>query len=287
MKNSPLKLAFAVFGIAVAIFLSCSDGPILVFPGKDEPIAPPSSSGEEASSSSCDDADKCNGQCYNRETQFCYNSSKAGYFCGINPQELYDPDIYQCKPEINPNGIYLKTGITDGRDNNKHYNAVLIGGQVWMAENLNYDVPGNDTDVCYSNIPVNCATYGRLYNWSTATSGICPSGWHLPSDAEWTALTNFAGGASAAGTKLKAASGWNTGSGYIPGTNDYGFSALPDGDYLQGSGFINVGSIGVWWSGTESSASYAYYRGMNYDITNVRSYTNDKSYLFSVRCVKN
>ena len=239
----------------------------------------------------------CGSTKYTIAAQFCYDnsSSKIGYFCGTRT-ETFDPDLYECKTG---DKIYLKSGLTDSR-NSKAYNAVLIGGQVWMAENLNYNA-GNSK--CYSNSEANCNTYGRLYNWATAMNidqsfnsasftasakhqGICPSGWHLPSSAEWTTLTDFTGGASTAGTKLKAASGWNTSGSYIPGTDNYGFSALPGGYASSSGSFGSVDSDGAWWSATEYNASNAYYRNIYYNNASVGTYDNGKSRLYFVRCVK-
>ena len=159
--------------------------------------------------------------------------------------------------------------FVDSRDSKK-YNQVQIGEQVWMAENLNYDVPDNTTDVCYSNNADNCARYGRLYNWSTAmggasssstnpsgVQGVCPVGWHLPSNAEWTQLTDYVGGTSKAGTKLKSSTGWNSYQNIPAGTDEYGFSALPGGYGNSDGSFLNAGSNGIWWSATEGNAYYA------------------------------
>jgi len=139
--------------------------------------------------------------------------------------------------------------FTDVRDG-KNYRWVRIGEQVWMAENLNYNAEGSE---CVKNCEANCNKYGRLYNWWTATK-VCPSGWHLPSDAEWDVLMKFANPSCTdnrdcanAGTKLKATSGWNTDSGYIAGTDNYGFSALPGGIGYSGGSFLNVGDEGNWW----------------------------------------
>jgi len=176
------------------------------------------------------------------------------------------------------------------------YNWVTIGTQTWMAENLNYDASGSK---CYNNDPANCAKYGRLYDWATAmdnsasssanpsgVQGVCPSGWHLPSDAEWDTLMTAVGGTSTAGTKLKAADGWNLYSGVPVGTDDYGFSALPGGSGLSSGDFESVGKYGFWWSSTELNASIAYYWDMYYNGASVNRDDYGKTLFFSVRCVK-
>jgi len=180
------------------------------------------------------------------------------------------------------------------------YETVKIGYQTWFKSNLNYDVEGSR---CYSNTPANCTTYGKLYDWATAMAlsascntsscasqvgtnhqGICPSGWHIPSDTEWTTLTNFVGGFSTAGTKLKANSPlWKSGK----GTDIYGFSALPGSYGTSAGNFSNVGYEGQWWSATEYNAGHVYYRYMRHNYEYVgRGYYGEGSDLFSVRCVK-
>jgi len=158
------------------------------------------------------------------------------------------------------------------------YRTVVIGSQIWMAENLNFAGSGGDIGVCYNNQVSNCNTYGRLYRWNEVMNlpascnsslcasqvqsphqGICPAGWHVPTDADWTALTTAVG--SPAGTKLKSQTGWNTGSGYIPGTDEFGFSALPGGYGWDGD-FSGAGRWGLWWSATEGGADDARYRYM-------------------------
>jgi uncharacterized protein (TIGR02145 family) len=168
--------------------------------------------------------------------------------------------------------------LADGRDGNK-YNAIKIGSQVWMAENLNYDAEGSK---CYGNKPENCKKYGRLYDWNTAKK-VCPKGWHLPSDKEWQKLVDFAGDNKVAVTKLKAKISWNyNGS----GTDDYGFAALPGGNGNSGGSFFNVGNNGNWWSATEDDANNAWDRNMGYGYIKVNRSNSYKSYLFSVRCVQ-
>jgi uncharacterized protein (TIGR02145 family) len=152
--------------------------------------------------------------------------------------------------------------ITDVRDG-KTYETVVIGTQTWMAKNLDFETPAGSK--CYNDNTINCVLYGRLYNWDAAMTA-CPDGWHLPSDMEWVVLEEFIGGeVEAAWKKLRATT-------YGSGTDDYGFSAIPSG-----------GSIGNWWSSTESNTSvtHAYDRTAGGGI-----YTESKSNAYSVRCVK-
>jgi len=169
------------------------------------------------------------------------------------------------------------TSLTDSRDGQK-YKIAKIGEQIWMAENLNYNASGS---TCFFD-DSDCPKYGRLYDWKTART-VCPSGWHLPSDAEWQTLANFAGGYEITGRKLKAKSGWYENN----GTDDFGFSALPGG-YVNSSGnSINSNIYGYWWSSSEHNANNAYYWYMFYQSGGVGRDSYDKSdYLFSVRCLK-
>jgi uncharacterized protein (TIGR02145 family) len=146
-----------------------------------------------------------------------------------------------------------------------------------MAENLNYNASGSK---CYSNSDANCTTYGRLYTWETAKT-VCPSGWHLPTKAEWTTLTDYVG-SSTAGTKLKSASGWNSNGN---GTDDYGFAALPGGNMGSNGSFYVVGSNGTWWSAS-GDASNPYYIDMSHDseVASWADFYNNS--LFSVRCLQ-
>ncbi|MDR1829528.1 MAG: fibrobacter succinogenes major paralogous domain-containing protein [Candidatus Fibromonas sp.] len=186
--------------------------------------------------------------------------------------------------------------LIDKRDG-KTYKTVKIGGQVWMAENLNYNANGSK---CYDNKPANCEKYGRLYDWNTALK-VCPSGWHLPDDNEWTKLMEFLASNKKdvrygkgnfegwtleyyenAGKYLKAKSGWNDNGN---GTDEFGFSALPGGGgFFSGVSFSLVGSLGSWWSATEDYSGNAYRRYMSGDYANWDNLI--KSNLFSVRCVQ-
>ena len=199
-----------------------------------------------------------------------------------------------------------KKQFCDERDGKK-YVYVVIDNQTWMAENLNYNAYGSkcgDGEYLSDNNTESCDTYGRLYDWATAMGlglhcnlspcaseiqpkhrGICPSGWHIPSEDEWYVLINFTGDSETAGTKLKATSGWdNNGN----GTDEFGFSALPGGGgYLSDNSFSNVKWEGVWWSATEDDSGGAYYRYMSDNNSDVGGFSYKTSLLFSVRCVQN
>jgi len=189
--------------------------------------------------------------------------------------------------------------FTDVRDN-KTYKWVKIGTQIWMAENLNYNAIGSK---CYNDNESNCAIYGRLYKWATAMAnsassatnpsgvkGVCPVGWHLPSNAEWNGLMKFVDPSctgnnrcAGAGKKLKVTSGWSYNGN---GTDDYGFSALPGGYGGSDGSFGNVGEEGNWWSATENDASYADLRSMMYYHEGIAWPSGGKSNLYSVRCLQ-
>ena len=160
---------------------------------------------------------------------------------------------------------------------------VKIGNQIWMAKNLNDASKGG---ICYGDKPENCEKYGRLYTWEEATKA-CPSGWHLPSNAEWQILVDLAGGDEVAGGKLKAKSGWNYYEGKSGnGTDDFGFSALPGGYGIPDGSFSIVGNLGNWWCAPDGSTDGAYGWGMYYDGNGMYKLYNDRSSLLSVRCVK-
>jgi len=146
--------------------------------------------------------------------------------------------------------------LIDNRDGQR-YRMTVIGGQTWMAENLNYATVDGAGSWCYENKNSNCAKYGRLYDWETATE-ICPWGWHLPDVSEWDELEGWIAFVSGgrAGDKLKAKSGWkNRNDKDIVGTDDYGFSALPSGirsNFGGGTekGFGNATLKAYWWTST-------------------------------------
>ncbi len=206
--------------------------------------------------------------------------------------------------------------FTDPRDGNV-YQTEIIGNQEWMAENLAYlpyvSGPGTGSQTTpyyyvygYFGTDVNAAkatskytTYGVLYNWPAAMAGsassssnpsgvqgVCPVGWHLPSDAEWTELIDYMGGESVAGGKLKESGTMHWNSPNTGATNETGFTALPGGSRINFGVFNYVGSYGYWWSATESGASDAWSRYMSYGGSNAFRNYYTKELGYSVRCVR-
>ena len=126
--------------------------------------------------------------------------------------------------------------------------------------------------------------YGRLYNWYAVDDAraLCPSGWHVPTDVEWTAMTDFLGGESVAGGQMKTTYGWYNGGN---GSNSSGFSGLP-GAYRSSTGsFYNAGSLGLWWSSSPLGSS-AWYRSLSYFNEDATRDNLSRRNGFSVRCVR-
>jgi uncharacterized protein (TIGR02145 family) len=186
------------------------------------------------------------------------------------------------------------------------YKTVKIGNQIWMAENLKTTKYNNgiaipfviDVDAwkalktpafCwYNNDVINKNKYGALYNWYTInTKKLCPLGWHIPSDAEWTTLTTVLGGEDVAGGKLKEAGTLHWKSPNTGATNETGFTALPSGNRHFMGTFDDGGSICYWWSSTLTPVSFAYIRDLYYNYSDLdRDDNGFKESGFSVRCLK-
>ena len=217
--------------------------------------------------------------------------------------------------------------FVDERDN-REYSWVKIGEQIWMAENLKYlpSVVGpgtgsNSEAYCYvygydgtsisaAKATENYATYGVLYNWTAAMNGaessdanpsgvqgICPDGWHLPSDAEWKQLEMYLGMSetdvnstgwrgTVEGGKLKEAGTTHWADPNAGANNESGFTALPGGYRYVDGYFGGVRDYGDWWSSAEYDTSNAWYRGLGYDDSNVYRGNTVKSMGFSVRCLR-
>jgi uncharacterized protein (TIGR02145 family) len=226
-------------------------------------------------------------------------------------------------------GLYVKD--IDGNV----YNTVTIGTQTWMKENLktthhadgtaiplvtgdsNWDTL-KDTSKAYcwydDDSATNANTYGALYTWPAAINGfvdpyidpdldtigvqgVCPTGWHLPSNEEWKTLIDYLGGEDIAGGKLKETGITHWQSPNEGTTNESGFTALPGGYRDAGGAFIDIGYGGNWWSSTGTcmiTGCAALYRSLHYITSYV---SNPFSMLegkfgwtlsgFSVRCLRN
>ena len=216
---------------------------------------------------------------------------------------------------FNPNLAY--GAITDIDGNN--YKTIQIGSQTWMAENLkvtkyadgapliyisgdaNWDaLSATDKAYCwYNDDLINKSTFGALYTWSAAMKGltssnenpsgiqgVCPTGWHLPSHTEWIQLTDFLGGESLAGSKLKETSSTHWTNPNNEATNETGFTALPGGYRIPVGTFNHKGNYAYWWSSTEESNLWAFVRTIYYDANNLFLLKNEKESGLSVRCIK-
>ncbi|OFX26037.1 MAG: hypothetical protein A2033_19550 [Bacteroidetes bacterium GWA2_31_9] len=187
------------------------------------------------------------------------------------------------------------------------YNTVTIGTQVWMKENLKVTKYNDGSDIgttsspnlnissesnpkylwAYNGLESNVADYGRLYTWYAVTDNrkVCPVGWHVPGTDEWTTLTDYLGGTSTSGLKLREAgtSHWtspNTGA-----DNSSGFTALPGGYRHPNGTFYYMGGTGFWWSTTDAGGGYAYYRSLSSSYAGTISMSNPKNVALSVRCL--
>jgi uncharacterized protein (TIGR02145 family) len=223
------------------------------------------------------------------------------WLCPLVVMGLVSILTHSCKKDEEP-----ADKITD-KDGNV-YTSVTIGTQTWMDENLKTTKYNDGTAIpnvtdntewsalttgayCWldNNASTYKATYGALYNWYTVSTtinggkNVCPMGWHVPTDAEWTTLTDYLGGVGAAADKLKEAgtTHWTSPN---TGGNETGFTALPGGNRVNSGQFSNVGFEGAWWSATEYDTRYARYREI-YE-RNVHSGWYDKRAGMSVRCVK-
>ena len=171
--------------------------------------------------------------------------------------------------------------FTDPRDG-QVYPTVQIGTQCWLKRNMNYKT-GNSW--CYDNKESNCDIYGRLYDWESAQR-VCPSGWHLPSDAEWLKLTEFLGGENVAGAKMKEAGTAHWKSPNTGATNSSGFIALPGGRRYSTGGFYSLTYYAYFWSSSQYDAASAWNRNLSYSSEGLYRYNNLKTDGFSARCLQ-
>ena len=230
------------------------------------------------------------------------------YAKNSNGVVAYGNEVSFTTGSVAPSFVCGSSTVSDV-DNNT-YNTVQIGTQCWTQSNLKVSKYGNGDNIptglvnsawqnttygayaIYNNDPVNDGLYGKLYNHYAVTDsrGLCPTGWHVPTDAEWTTLENHLGGSSVAGGALKSTAmqpnpgGWNppnTGA-----TNSSGFTALPGGVRDNNGGFYYMSGDGFWWSSSVLSGSNAWSRNLYSEFSDFTLSTNLRANGFSVRCCR-
>ena len=299
MKKSYLISAFFVGALAMLLG-ACSDV-------KEVPPPPSSSSAEPVIESSSSEPESSSSEVIESSSEEVVPSSSSEAPKRpkpVPPSSSSAPDLCASAPNA---------ALCDKRDG-RIYRTVRIGGQVWMAENLKFQAPGS---WCYEDKAENCSTYGRLYKWTTAVGlddsylsksakdllaseirGICPEGWHVPTSAEMKTL--YSGlrkklkdrkdsVVEGVGTSLKKKDGWEESDEAPPGTDRFGFGAVPGG-YRNANGVFNyLGQDCNFWVASEASeAGRAPYWNLyfaNEDFLGV--YNNVKSTGYSLRCLKN
>jgi uncharacterized protein (TIGR02145 family) len=206
-----------------------------------------------------------------------------------------------CSKENEENNVLTAQSgtITDIEGN--VYKTVEIGTQTWMVENLKttkysdgkaifgyIDYSPNMAAYCwYNNNENNKDYYGALYTWYAVKTGkLCPSGWHVPTNTEWTNLVTYAGGWEVAGGKLKEKY-FGSSPGKIS-TDEYGFTARPGG-LVAGEQFTERSINGYWWSGTanENQSQYSFYYKLLFDSDEIQKFSLIQGCGMSVRCIKN
>ena len=225
-----------------------------------------------------------------------YSCNSEGCYAENNAQYLTLEDCLSICDEQIPGGCGSPV-LHEGYN----YSTVLIGDQCWFSENCRYlpevSAPSNGsttephysvygytgTDVTAAQATTNYATYGVLYNWpAVMTEDICPSGWHIPSDEEFTELTDYLG--ESAGAKMKEAGYDHWDSPNTWATNSSGWTGLPGG-YRYSGGFDSNGDYGFWWSASESG-SYSWYYSLYYFDGYVGRDNVGRNLGFSARCVR-
>jgi uncharacterized protein (TIGR02145 family) len=189
------------------------------------------------------------------------------------------------------------------------YNMVNIGSQIWMKENLrttkytdHTDIPEVNDSASWSNLSTAgyCwyngdatnykSAFGALYNrYAVESEKLCPTGWHVPTDDEWITLTDYLGGDSVAGGKLKDTNTVYWINQNVAATNESGFTGLPGGIRLENGSFMGLGNYGTWICDVDNTFEYAWYRLVNSLERSIYGGYKYKEFGsgFSVRCIKN
>ena len=298
------KAAIGSMLIMAFAFVGCDDSSSASAGQNDEPAVESSSSSvKESSSSNVKEASSSSVIASSSSSETTQSSSSI-------------TTATPCNVDGVNNCVY--GSLTDSRDG-QTYRTVKIGGQVWMAENLNYRYLGptatlDSSSFCYGDDSANCTKYGRLYLWSAAMDsagvikgntangcgnaskctpsgnvrGVCPQGWHLPSRDEWEVLFTTVGGWPTAGAKLKSTYGWNDYYGDRGNGDDaFGFSALSAGHRDNDGDYGSEGYYAYFWSSTEYDGDGAYYMYTNFSKDSAYYQSDIENYEgFSVRCLK-
>jgi uncharacterized protein (TIGR02145 family)/prepilin-type N-terminal cleavage/methylation domain-containing protein len=250
------------------------------------------------------------GECTPEENTYKYEVNDIGdeyqiSFCTGSKVSGFGPGVLCMTPGgvsvCPPDACNDQTSISYGGE---EYDIVVIEDQCWMAENLKYDngcssvawLADSDEGWCgyYNNDEATYGDYGMLYQWSAAMNGtttegaqgICPEGWHLPTDAEWTTLIDWVEASGYSGMEGPALRATDSNDPPWDGTDDFGFAALPAGTRHTDGGFNNFGSSTNFWSSSENSVGNAWFRYLSSGYPGVyRSYANSANG-FIVRCIR-
>lgn len=309
-----MKRIFVALCVAMLAFVGCGDSGSSTEPGGGDPVCS-SDSHEGSCSSEVASSPSSSAQSSAKESSVSSSSSAEVSSSSVKASSSsFGPRAVPCKTETEDNCEY--GSLTDERDG-KTYKTVKIYKTWWMVENLDYADSAKTPSLkgkswCYADDPENCSKYGRLYTWAAAidsvklatdaenpqdcgdgkscknilpdvVQGICPDGWHLPDYDEVSDLLPYVGGYNIAGSVLKSQSGWNENGN---GTDVYGFNVLPAGIRSGDGSFDGVGEGTDFWSVTETDPNTAHslYFYYEYEYAGVGFY--EKSYAFSIRCVK-
>ena len=312
-----MKRAFAICAVSAFLFAACGDDDSSGFTTR------PDEDSSSSVCEDCDDSSSSSSvtpQSSESETSVS-SSSSAKSSSSKNGDAKSSSSSAESLSSDASSISFFEDGVTgtmtDGRDG-QIYKIVKIGKQIWMAENLNYAYIGvpfknglitfDSTSWCYDNDPANCAKYGRLYTWSAAMDsvgrwstngkgcgdktvcsptypvrGVCPEGWHLPTELEWGMLFILDGYTSTAAERLKSASGWADNGN---GSDIYSFAVLPAGTRNPIEGYVGEGFCTTFWTSDGDDDYYADAKTMNYNSNGVSEYGFHKNYGFSVRCVR-
>lgn len=251
----------------------------------------------------------------------CYNSVPGPTVNNERTRDTKAPDFTSTINGLQQNTVYYVRAYATTNDGTVYGNevsftappgSITIGAQTWMAQNLDVSTYRNGDPILnvtlesewsslitsaysdYNNsvspkdMYGNSVFNGRLYNWYAVTDSrnLCPAGWHVPTDDEWTILTDYLGGLVLAGGKLKEAGAFHWQGDNVVAANESGFRALPGGVRYNNGGFANLGTAGYWWTGSATSASNAQYRLLKNSTLAVATGDVAKGLGCSVRCIK-